>query len=70
MDIFHQYAVYAVLEQAGFYLPAPPNLSAIVNDKLATILFLKDCPIPAIPTVRIGTGRDLGRPSWRRPWRT
>ncbi len=60
MDVFNQFAVYAVLEQAGFYLPAPPNLSAIVNDKLATILFLKDCPVPAIPTVRIGTGRDLG----------
>jgi glutathione synthase/RimK-type ligase-like ATP-grasp enzyme len=60
MDVFNQYALYAVLEHSGFYLPAPPYLSAIVNDKLATTLFLKDSPIPPIPTIRIGTGRDLG----------
>ena len=60
MDVFNQLALYAVLEQTGFYLPAPPSLSPIVNDKLATILYLKDSPIPAIPTIRIGTGRDLG----------
>lgn len=61
MDVFNQYAVYAVLEQSGFYLPAPPGLSPIVNDKLATILFLRGSPIPAIPTTRLGTGRDLGQ---------
>jgi len=60
MDVFNQYASYAVLEQCGFYLPAPPKWAAIFNDKLATNLFLRDTPIPAIPTVRIGTGRDLG----------
>ncbi|MGE5829716.1 MAG: ATP-grasp domain-containing protein [Micromonosporaceae bacterium] len=60
MDVFNQYALYAVLEQSGFYLPAPPALSPVVNDKIATILYLKDSPIPAVPTVRIGTGRDLG----------
>jgi glutathione synthase/RimK-type ligase-like ATP-grasp enzyme len=59
MDVFNQYAIYAVLEQGGFYLPNPPGLSPIVNDKLATILYLRDCPIPPIPTVRVGTGRDL-----------
>jgi glutathione synthase/RimK-type ligase-like ATP-grasp enzyme len=59
-DVFNQYALYAVLEHGGFYLPAPPYLSPTVNDKLATLLFLKDSPIPPIPTVRIGTGRDLG----------
>ncbi len=59
-DVFNQYALYAVLEQCGFYLPNPPWLSPIVNDKLATILFLKDSPIPPVPTIRIGTGRDLG----------
>src|SRR5262245_49911071 len=59
-DVFNQYALYAVLEQMGFYLPSPPYLSAIVNDKLATLLHLQDSPVPAIPTVRIGTGRDLG----------
>lgn len=59
-DVFNQYAIYAVLEQCGFYLPSPPWLSPIVQDKLATILFLKDSPVPVIPTVRIGPGRDLG----------
>jgi glutathione synthase/RimK-type ligase-like ATP-grasp enzyme len=59
-DVFNQYSIYAVLEQLGFYLPHPPFLSSIVNDKLATLLYLKDSPIPPIPTVRIGTGRDLG----------
>jgi len=61
VDVFNQYAVYAALEHSGYYLPAPPALSPVVNDKLATLLFLKDSPIPAIPTVRIGTGRDLGQ---------
>ena len=60
MDVFNQYAIYAVLENSGFYLPNPPSLSPVVNDKLATILYLKDSPVPAIPTVRVGTGRDLG----------
>jgi hypothetical protein len=61
MDIFNQYALYAVLEQLGFYLPFPLSLSPIANDKLATILYLKDSPIPVIPTVRIGTGRDVAK---------
>jgi hypothetical protein len=60
MDVFNQLGTYAVLENCGFYLPAPPGLSPIVNDKLATLLYLRDCPIPAIPTVRIVPGRDLG----------
>jgi glutathione synthase/RimK-type ligase-like ATP-grasp enzyme len=59
-DIFNQYSLYAVLEQLGFYLPAPPYLSAIVNDKLATLVHLRESPIPTVPTVRLGTGRDLG----------
>lgn len=58
MDIFNQYALYAVLEQLGFYLPFPPALSPVANDKLATLLYFHDSPIPVIPTVRIGTGRD------------
>jgi hypothetical protein len=59
MDVFNQYAIYAVLELLGFYLPAPPRLSPVSNDKLATLLYFRDSPVPAIPTVRIGTGRDL-----------
>ncbi|NUR26230.1 MAG: hypothetical protein HOV83_10350 [Catenulispora sp.] len=58
-DVFNQLALYAVLEQAGFYLPHPPDLATLCNDKLATILFLRDCPVPPVPTVRIGSGRDL-----------
>jgi hypothetical protein len=61
MDTFNQYALYAVLEQLGFYLPFPLSLSPIANDKLATILYLKDSPIPVIPTARIGTGRDVAK---------
>ncbi|MFD7451942.1 RimK family alpha-L-glutamate ligase [Kitasatospora sp. NPDC059827] len=61
MDVFNQYALYAVLEQAGFYLPFPPQVSLIGNDKLATLLFLADSPVPTIPTVRIGTGRDTAK---------
>jgi glutathione synthase/RimK-type ligase-like ATP-grasp enzyme len=59
-DIFNQFAIFSVLENAGFYLPAPPSIAAVANDKMATILYFKDSPVPAIPTVRIGTGRDLG----------
>jgi hypothetical protein len=60
VDVFNQYVLHAVLEEAGFYLPAPPSLGAIANDKLATNLHLRDAPVPAVPTIRIGTGRDLG----------
>jgi len=58
-DIFNQFTLYSVLEHAGFYLPHPPWLAALGNDKLATLLFFKDSPIPPIPTVRISAGRDL-----------
>jgi len=61
MDIFNQYALYAVLEQLGFYLPFPPGLSPIANDKLATLLLLEGSPVPPIPTIRIGTGRDVAK---------
>jgi hypothetical protein len=61
MDIFNQYAVYAVLEQLGFYLPFPPSLSPIANDKAATMLFFADSPVPTIPTIRFGCGPDVGK---------
>lgn len=60
-DIFNQYALYAVLEQCGFYLPFPAWTSLIGNDKLATVLYLDGSPIPPIPTIRIGSGRDIGK---------
>ncbi len=59
VDAFNQLTVYTVLEQAGFYLPHPTMFATIGNDKLATLLFFKDSPIPPIPTVRITAGRDL-----------
>lgn len=58
-DVFNQFTLYAVLEQAGFYLPHPPKLAALCNDKLASLLYFGDCPVPPVPTVRIGPGRDL-----------
>lgn len=58
-DVFNQLALYTVLEQVGFYLPHPPGLATLCNDKLATILFLQDSPVPPIPTVRVTPGRDL-----------
>jgi glutathione synthase/RimK-type ligase-like ATP-grasp enzyme len=61
MDIFNQYATYTVLEHAGFYLTFPPAVSMIGNDKLASVLYLADSPVPPIPTIRIGTGRDTGK---------
>jgi ribosomal protein S6-L-glutamate ligase RimK-like protein len=61
MDIWNQLSVYAVLEQLGFYLPFPPSLSPIANDKGATMLFFADSPVPPIPTIRIGTGPDIGK---------
>jgi hypothetical protein len=61
MEVFNQLAVYAVLEQAGFYLPFPPWLSPIGNDKMASLLFFADSPIPVIPTIRIATGPDVGK---------
>jgi hypothetical protein len=59
VDAFNQFTLYSVLEHAGFYLPHPSWLAALGNDKLATLLFLKDSPIPPVPTVRVGAGRDL-----------
>jgi glutathione synthase/RimK-type ligase-like ATP-grasp enzyme len=58
-DVFNQLSLYSVLEQIGFYLPHPPSLATLCNDKLATIMLLRDSPTPPIPTVRIGAGRDL-----------
>ncbi|WP_229847871.1 ATP-grasp domain-containing protein, partial [Kitasatospora griseola] len=61
MDVFNQLALCTVLEQAGFYLPFPAQVSLLGNDKLATMLFLADSPVPPIPSVRIGSGRDVSK---------
>lgn len=57
-DVCNQVYLYEILEMAGFYLPIPPKLTYISTDKLATMHYLKDCPTPCIPTVRIASGRD------------
>jgi hypothetical protein len=61
MEVFNQYTLYAVLEQTGFYLTFPSWLAPIGNDKLASLLFFQDSPVPTIPTIRIGTGPDVGK---------
>lgn len=67
-DVFNQVALYALLEQAGFYLPLPPRLSYLANDKMATLLYLSDSPVPPIPTVRICTGREVENRQYERVW--
>ncbi|MFJ9742387.1 RimK family alpha-L-glutamate ligase [Streptomyces sp. NPDC101166] len=57
-EVCNQLFAYSILEQAGFYLPIHPHKSYITTDKMATMLYLRDCPVPQVPTVRIGAGRD------------
>lgn len=57
-DVCNLLFLYTILEQAGFYLPIPPRLSYITTDKMATMLYLRDCPVPTVPTARISSGRD------------
>src|SRR5262245_26983226 len=59
VDVLNQVTLFAVLEHAGFYLPIPPRLSFVGNDKVASLIYLGDSPIPAIPSVRIPTGRGV-----------
>lgn len=55
-----QLLTFQALELAGFYLPIPPALSLIMNDKLATHALLRDGPLTILPSVRVQTGRDVG----------
>jgi hypothetical protein len=57
-DVGGQLFLYTLLERAGFYLPIPPAVAYTGTEKTATVLHLADCPVPAVPTVRIATGRD------------
>jgi glutathione synthase/RimK-type ligase-like ATP-grasp enzyme len=61
MDIFNQLSIYAVLEQLGFFLTFPSWVSLVGNDKLTSLLYFADSPVPTIPTIRIGTGPDVGK---------
>lgn len=57
-DVGNQVFLFTILQRLGFYLPIPPHLSYIGEDKVATMLHLAACPVPLLPTVRIGSGRD------------
>jgi glutathione synthase/RimK-type ligase-like ATP-grasp enzyme len=58
VDALVQMTTFKTVEAAGFYLPIPPDLSLLTNDKVATVLALGDAPVPALPCVRIVSGRD------------
>lgn len=58
VDTLAQMTTFKTLELAGFYLPIPPDLSLVMNDKAATVLSFHDSPVPALPCVRIVSGRD------------
>jgi hypothetical protein len=58
VDALVQMTTFKVLELAGFYLPIPPDLSLVMNDKLATVLAFRGSPVPPLPCVRIVSGRD------------
>lgn len=57
-DVENQLFLFTILDRAGFYLPIPPALSYIGEDKLATMLHLPDSPVPLLPTVRVIGGRE------------
>jgi glutathione synthase/RimK-type ligase-like ATP-grasp enzyme len=63
-DVCNELLLYTILEQLGFYLPIPPKLSFIATDKLATLIYLNECPVPHLPTIRIGSGRDASTKSY------
>jgi hypothetical protein len=58
-DIWQQYTTFTLLELAGFYMAIPPQLAALVNDKMARFLYFKDLDLNMLPCVRIMTGRTL-----------
>ncbi len=60
-DIWNQVTTYALLEQAGFYLPIPSRLAILTNDKMATYLYLRagGLAVQSLPSCRITPGRDL-----------
>ncbi|WJK35189.1 hypothetical protein [Solwaraspora sp. WMMA2065] len=57
-DVCNQVFLFTILERLGFYLPIPPALSYIGEDKLASVVHLAGSPIPLLPTVRVGSGRE------------
>lgn len=58
-DALMQITTYGALEASGFYLPVPPTLSAVMNDKFATYLYFKEADLNVLPSVRLTAGRDV-----------
>lgn len=61
-DTLSQITTFKTLQLQGFYLPVDPELSIIMNDKLATHLFfhqVREQGVRVLPGVRLITGRDL-----------
>jgi glutathione synthase/RimK-type ligase-like ATP-grasp enzyme len=58
VDVANQVYLFTVLETLGFYLPIPPWLTYLGEDKLATVVHLAQSPVPPLPTVRVASGRE------------
>jgi glutathione synthase/RimK-type ligase-like ATP-grasp enzyme len=58
-DAWLQTATFWTLKQAGFYLPIPPEIAITMNEKLATLLFVRSLGLRALPTIRLVAGRDI-----------
>jgi glutathione synthase/RimK-type ligase-like ATP-grasp enzyme len=61
-DILSQITTFKALQLQGFYLPIDPELSIVMNDKLATHLFfhrLREQGVSILPSIRLIAGRDL-----------
>jgi glutathione synthase/RimK-type ligase-like ATP-grasp enzyme len=68
IDVCNQMFLYSTLEAFGFYLPIPPQIAYVSEDKLATYLHLSGCPARPIPSRRIAAGRDSYTKNYR--WAT
>jgi hypothetical protein len=60
-DAWSQLSLSWVLRQLGFYLPIPPELSILVSDKVAALLYASELGLPVLSTSRLTTGRDWDR---------
>lgn len=58
-DTWTYLSLATVLRQSGFYLPMPPEVSALVNDKVASVLFAANLGLPVYTSVRLTAGRDF-----------
>ncbi|RPF20750.1 ATP-grasp domain-containing protein [Myceligenerans xiligouense] len=61
VDLWNGMSTVRSLEALGFWSAIPIDQAVLLNDKFATAEALRDSPVPTIPSVRVTTGRDLGR---------